>query len=197
MEERRGVKKGVKWELQMTKNVRGVKKNNGGVNSVLFVVNGPSYTVDDALVALGFGKFQILVLVYAGVGWISEAMEMMLLSFACSSGHTHGALFLIDMEGGRKGFLITATVTSIAGFLSAFAPNYILLIALRSVVGIGLGGGPVLSSWFLEFVPAPNRGTWMVIFSAFWTLGTIFEASLAWLTTTIDHLFHPHNGPWV
>ncbi|KAL9304608.1 hypothetical protein ACSQ67_021871 [Phaseolus vulgaris] len=42
---------------------------------------GPSYTVDDALVALGFGNFQILVLVYAGVGWISEAMEMMLLSF--------------------------------------------------------------------------------------------------------------------
>lgn len=31
--------------------------------------------------ALGFGNFQILVLVYAGVGWISEAMEMMLLSF--------------------------------------------------------------------------------------------------------------------
>lgn len=42
---------------------------------------GPSYTVDDALVALGFGNFQILVLAYAGMGWVSEAMEMMLLSF--------------------------------------------------------------------------------------------------------------------
>lgn len=31
--------------------------------------------------SLGFGNFQILVLAYAGVGWISEAMEMMLLSF--------------------------------------------------------------------------------------------------------------------
>ena len=41
----------------------------------------PSYTVDEALVALGFGNFQILVLAYAGMGWVSEAMEMMLLSF--------------------------------------------------------------------------------------------------------------------
>ncbi|TVU30582.1 hypothetical protein EJB05_22212 [Eragrostis curvula] len=40
-----------------------------------------SYTVDDALLSSGFGKFQILILAYAGIGLIAEAMEMMLLSF--------------------------------------------------------------------------------------------------------------------
>ncbi|XP_062157336.1 organic cation/carnitine transporter 7-like [Alnus glutinosa] len=163
-----------------------------------------SYTVDEALVALGFGNFQILVLAYAGMGWVSEAMEMMLLSFVgpavqsawglssneeslitsmVFAGMLVGAYswgIVSDTHGRRKGFIITATVTAAAGFLSAFAPNYISLIILRCLVGIGLGGGPVLSSWFLEFIPAPSRGTWMVVFSAFWTLGTILEASLAW-----------------
>lgn len=79
------------------------------------------------------------------------------------------------------GFNFTALITGVAGFLSSFAPNYLSLIFLRFMVGVGLGGGHVLASWFLEFVPAPNRGTWMVVFSAFWSVGTILEASLAWV----------------
>lgn len=165
----------------------------------------PRYTVDEALASVGFGKFQFLVLAYSGFGWVSEAMEMMLLSFvgpavqsqwnlsstqeslitsAVFAGMLIGAYswgVVSDKYGRRKGFLITATVTSAAGVLSAFAPNYASLIFLRALVGMGLGGGPVLLSWFIEFVPAPKRGTWMVIFQAFWTIGTILEASLAWI----------------
>ena len=43
--------------------------------------SGETYSVDDALIATGFGKLQYLVLAYAGMAWISEAMEMMILSF--------------------------------------------------------------------------------------------------------------------
>ncbi|XVF19135.1 hypothetical protein REPUB_Repub11eG0083000 [Reevesia pubescens] len=163
------------------------------------------YTLDEALESVGFGKFQGLVLVYAGLGWFAEAMEIMILSFIGSAVKTEWGLssgqesllttvvfagmligayswgLISDNYGRRKGFLTIAMVTSLAGLLSSFSPNYISLLITRCLVGFGLGGGPVFLSWFLEFVPTSNRGIWMVIFSTFWTFGSIFEASLAWI----------------
>ncbi|XP_021761978.1 organic cation/carnitine transporter 7-like isoform X2 [Chenopodium quinoa] len=163
------------------------------------------YTVDDALIAMGSGKFQIYLLAYAGMGWIAEAMEMMLLSFVGPAVQAEWGLspnkesmitsvvfagmligsyswgIVSDKYGRRNGFFITAIFTSTAGISSALAPNYATLIFFRFFVGLGLGGGPVLSSWLLEFIPAPRRGTWMSLFSAFWTVGTLLEASLAWI----------------
>ncbi|KAL3533175.1 hypothetical protein ACH5RR_006696 [Cinchona calisaya] len=163
------------------------------------------YTLDEALSVVGFGRFQVMVLCYAGLGSIAEAMEVMILSFVgpavksewglsstqeslittvVFAGMLVGAYswgIISDYYGRRKGLVSVAVVTTISAFLSTFSPNYVTLIILRMFVGVGLGGGPVYSSWFLEFVPAQKRGTWMVIFSTFWSVGTILEASLAWI----------------
>ncbi|WCJ34654.1 Synaptic vesicle 2-related protein [Euphorbia peplus] len=166
---------------------------------------GVEYTLDEALEAVGFGKFQAGVLSYAGMCLFAEAMEMMILSFVgmavksewelssnqeslITSVVFFGMLFgayswglISDNYGRRKGIFGSTILTSVAGLLSTFSPNYISLVTLRCLVGVGLGGSPVFSSWFLEFVPASNRGMWMVVYSTFWTFGTIFEASLAWI----------------
>ncbi|WVZ58737.1 hypothetical protein U9M48_008977 [Paspalum notatum var. saurae] len=164
-----------------------------------------TYTTDDALTAMGFGRFQALVLVYAGTGWLADSMELMLLSFvgplvrqqwdvspqyesllssvvftgmligACSWG------YISDKYGRRTALLFSIVLTTGAGFVSALSPNYRSLLAFRFLVGVGVGGTHVFSSWFLEFVPAKNRGAWMIVFSVFWTIGTIMEASLAWV----------------
>lgn len=163
------------------------------------------YTVEDAVEFMGFGRFQALVLVYAGMAWVADAMEMMLLSFVGPAvqkswnltpseegmitsvvfiGMMFGAYFwgaLSDLKGRRSGFLFTALVTFGAGLLSAFAPNYYALLFLRGIVGVGLAGGAVITSWFLEFIPTSNRGLWMVLISVFWTIGTVVEATLAWI----------------
>ena len=39
------------------------------------------YSVDDALTAVGFGRFHLSLLAYAGLAWAGEAMELLLLSF--------------------------------------------------------------------------------------------------------------------
>ncbi|XP_073308377.1 organic cation/carnitine transporter 7-like [Primulina huaijiensis] len=167
----------------------------------------PEFNLDEALATIGFGRYQYLLLAYGGLGWIAEAMEMMILSFIGSSvqsewnlssaekslistmvfaGMLVGASFwglVSDSFGRKKGILGVATITAVAGLLSAFSPNYMSLIIVRCIAGIGLGGMHIFTSWFLEFVPTPNRGAWMIVLSSFWTVGTIFEAALAWIVS--------------
>lgn len=42
------------------------------------------------------------------------------------------------------------------------------------------GSAPVIWSYFAEFQPKSRRGSMLSFMAAFWTLGNIFVAGLAW-----------------
>lgn len=167
-------------------------------------VSKSTFTVADAVDRAGFTRFHVALLILAGAVWAADAMEMMLLSFvgpaaSCEwglSGSQEAALStavfggmlvgaygwgaMSDAFGRRAAFAAPAVFMLVFSLASAAAPNYPALLALRALVGIGLGGAPVAFALFLEFAPSATRGLALVGVQAFWTVGSIAEAALAW-----------------
>ena len=47
--------------------------------------NGPVYTVEDAIDHMGFGPFQILVTIFAGMIWVSRPHDSHMITSDCAS----------------------------------------------------------------------------------------------------------------
>jgi putative MFS transporter len=161
---------------------------------------------DQAIESAGFGRFQKKLMVICGLGWAADAMEVLLISFAlpaigqewqlsnAQKGLLGTAIFLgmlagawvwgrlSDIAGRKIGFISTVAIDSVFGLASAFAPSFIWLLILRALTGFGVGGTlPVDYSIFAEYLPAEKRGRYLVLLEAFWALGAVLAAGLAWL----------------
>ncbi len=164
------------------------------------------WTLEEAIEAVGFGRFQRKLLWICGAGWAADAMEVLIIAFVIPAvmkewglssqqagvlgtaifvGMLLGAWFwgtLSDYIGRKWGFQLTVLVDSVFGFLSALAPNFPLLVLLRALTGFGVGGTlPVDYAIFAEYLPKEKRGRYLVLLESFWALGTIVAAGLAWL----------------
>jgi SHS family lactate transporter-like MFS transporter len=106
----------------------------------------------------------IVVLVYADIAetfHISKT-EVAFLTTATLMMRPVGALLFglwADRVGRRVPLMVDVAFYSIVGFLCAFAPNFTVLIILRLLYGIGMGGewglGAALA---MEKIPAERRG---------------------------------------
>ncbi|MGV3576076.1 MAG: MFS transporter [Devosia sp.] len=167
-----------------------------------------TYTVDGVLDEAGAGRFQRRLLGIFGLVWAADAMQVLAVGFTSASiaasfgisvpealqigtvfflGMLIGAgLFgrLADRFGRRRVLLVTVACDALFGLLSVFAPNLFLLFVLRFLTGIAVGGTlPVDYAMMAEFLPAKNRGRWLVILEGFWAVGTVAVALAAWIAS--------------
>ena len=153
------------------------------------------YSLDEAIDAIGFGCFQLKLTLFVGLCWMSDAMEIMILSILSPAlkcqwristveealltvlvfvGQMFGASGwgkFSDKYGRKKSILMCAIYTVFYGFLSAFSPNFIWLLVMRTLVGIGVGGVPQAVTIFSEFLPTKYRFA-VAFIQVFWSLGT-------------------------
>jgi len=149
-------------------------------------------------------SFHWRLLFISGLGWLFDAMDVILISFVVGPigrefsldpsqrgfvvsagfvGMFLGAAIsgrLADRYGRRAVFQATLVLFSIGALLSALAPSYTTLLVARVIAGLGLGGElPVVSTLVSEFSPRAARGRMIVLLESFWAYGTIAAGPIA------------------
>lgn len=152
------------------------------------------------------GKRHYRLLVLCGLGWLFDAMDILILSYVVAAmiasgfagkleggliassnnlGLFFGAVFsgvIADLWGRKRAFQLTLLIYSIFSFLSAFSWNVGSMELLRFFTGFGLGGElPVVSSLLSEFIPSTQRGRFVVLLESFWAYGGLLAALIAYL----------------
>ena len=146
----------------------------------------------------------------AGIGWALDAMDVGLISFVMAAltvqwglsptenslvgsigfvgmaiGASVGGL-LADKFGRRYIFALTLLIYGLATGAAALSTGLVMLIALRFLVGLGLGAElPVASTLISEFAPRKIRGRVVVGLEAFWALGWILAALIGYFVVPI------------
>ncbi|XP_041114457.1 putative transporter SVOPL [Polyodon spathula] len=156
-----------------------------------------TYTVEDAVETIGFGRFHILLFFIMGSTSIVEATEIMLLAVVSPAIRCEWRLedwqvafvttmvflgfmvcslfsgYLADKYGRWKvvfGCFVWGLYFSL---LTSFAPTYGWFVFLRAMVGVGVSGhsqGFVLKT---EFLPKKYRGFVLPLASFFWLIGSL------------------------
>ncbi len=151
------------------------------------------------------------LLVGSGVGWALDAMDVGLISFVMAAlaaqwqlstgelslvasigflgmalGATLGGL-LADRYGRRQVFALTLLVYGLATGAAALSTGLVMLLALRFVIGLGLGAElPVASTLVSEYAPRRLRGRVVVALEACWAVGWTAAALLGFFVVRAD-----------
>ena len=120
----------------------------------------PAITIDQALDAIGTGRFQVRLLAIFGLVWAADAMQVLAIGFAAPSlAATFGlsiaqaiqagtAFFvgmllgawgfgrLADRLGRRRVLIVTVLIDAIFGLASVFAGDFTTLLGSSSIAAL-------------------------------------------------------------
>lgn len=86
-----------------------------------------------------------------------------------------------DRFGRWRASVAAAIFTALFGAVSAASVNFEMLVVMRGLVGVGIGGLSVPFDVLAEFVRPDLRGRVLMSVEYFWCFGTVFAAGMAWL----------------
>lgn len=173
------------------------------LSSAVTVVPDDTFTVQQAVNALGFGWFHIKLSLLVGLCWMADSMEMTILSILGVSlqcewniskyqqALTTSVVFLgmmlsstfwtqlSDRYGRKPALTLCGVLLVLYSLLSAVAPSFAWLLLLRALVGFAIGCVPQSVTLYAEFLPTKQRAKCVVLMDCFWALGACFEVALA------------------
>jgi putative MFS transporter len=103
--------------------------------------------------------------------------QLGLVTAVMAGGAIIGALsggYFVDRFGRLRMFIVNLLLFVLATVGAAFSPNYEVLIALRLLIGIGVGlDVPVAMAFLVEFMAMKKKAKWVESAAALWSAATI------------------------
>jgi MFS family permease len=163
-----------------------------------------SKVLSNAIQDIGMGKYQWILFVVAGFGWMADNLwpivtslifPQVILEYPPPGGHgpyiqlaqnlglLAGAVFWSfssDIIGRRWAFNITFLITGLWGVVAGSAPNFASVCIFASFWSFGVGGNlPVDSAIFLEVLPQSHQFL-LTVMSIWWAFGQLLTNLIAW-----------------
>ncbi|XP_065795234.1 putative transporter SVOPL isoform X4 [Muntiacus reevesi] len=138
-----------------------------------------TFTVEEAVETIGFGRFHIALFLIMGSTGVAEAMEIMLIAVVSPVIRCEWQL-----ENWQVALVTTILFISFLwgayfSLLTSFSPSYIWFVFLRTMVGCGVSGhsqGLIIKT---EFLPTKYRGYMLPLSQVFWLAGSLLIIGLA------------------
>ena len=161
--------------------------------------------VDNILTSIGFGPFQVIAFFLAGLTYFAFSCEVLTFTFislevskkwnldglqfailpavTCVTNIIGGVLFgyLADRFGRVWPYAASMLLITVFVFASAVSANYEMLIVLRGISSIGVGGIiSLLHPVLIEFLPVQYRGKVTILTGLIQGIGSCVAGGIAW-----------------